>query len=482
MINSAPRADPRALCSAPVRGARPGRFGLALHAGSHGRRASRARLGVSRAASGDAGDASEESSGEGDLDAPEPSSLESQFMTILREQTTRRRLEMETRWKQGGLRPRVVHESGSEWIRRVDFQFPLAAMGTASGAVLVSECTDHSGSPDERRARSRRLVASMPDAHSRDWKEADERGLGERSLLGLYDAGAVTAVALDARRSGVGGGPLVASGGRDGYLRVWRVPRDAVDDVDLPVKKKKYRSDAGARLARRGAAKHPNVVTSVTLDPATDTCWTTCLDGVLRRWHVPSDDEKSDSEIAEIALTLLESLETAAPALCSSLCPLERVVYVGTADGDAYAFDAGKTSSSTAAGNGGAPPETSGALCRWAAHEAGATRAVAAAAGGCVTGSSTGPIMAWKFRRGDGTRGAGDGAPALVSKLLGHVAAVVGLSTGNPAHLVSGAHDGTVRVWDMPRLSDAHRAVVRAAHPVSYTHLRARDGPRGGHR
>ena len=465
MINSAPRADPRALCSAPLRGARPGRFGLALHAGSHGRRASRARLGVSRAASGDAGDASEESSGEGDLDAPEPSSLESQFMTILREQTTRRRLEMETRWKQGGLRPRVVHESGSEWIRRVDFQFPLAAMGTASGAVLVSECTDHSGSPDERRARSRRLVASMPDAHSRDWKEADERGLGERSLLGLYDAGAVTAVALDARRSGVGGGPLVASGGRDGYLRVWRVPRDAVDDVDLPVKKKKYRSDAGARLARRGAAKHPNVVTSVTLDPATDTCWTTCLDGVLRRWHVPSDDDKSDSEIAEIALTLLESLETAAPALCSSLCPLERVVYVGTADGDAYAFDAGKTftSSSTAAGDGGAPPETSGALCRWAAHEAGATRAVAAAAGGCVTGSSTGPIMAWKFRRGDGTRGAGDAAPALVSKLLGHVAAVVGLSTGNPAHLVSGAHDGTVRVWDMPRLSDAPGA--RGAEP-----------------
>ena len=471
MINSAPRADPRALCSAPVRGARPGRFGLALDAGSHGRRASRARLGVSRAASGDAGDASEESSGEGDLDAPEPSSLESQFMTILREQTTRRRLEMETRWKQGGLRPRVVHESGSEWIRRVDFQFPLAAMGTASGAVLVSECTDHSGSPDERRARSRRLVASMPDAHSRDWKEADERGLGERSLLGLYDAGAVTAVALDARRSGVGGGPLVASGGRDGYLRLWRVPRDAVDDVDLPVKKKKYRSDAGARLARRGAAKHPNVVTSVTLDPATDTCWTTCLDGVLRRWHVPpfrddDDDSETNTETeTETALTLLESLETSAPALCSSLCPLERVVYVGTADGDAYAFDAGKTRLLAAGDRASdAPPPTSGALCRWSAHEAGATRAVAAAAGGCVTGSSTGPIMAWKFRRvscADETENRNDGDrarcenPTLVSKLLGHVAAVVGLSTGNPAHLVSGAHDGTVRVWDMPKLSDA---------------------------
>ena len=465
MITCAPRAD-RALFSAPARGARAGRLGLARHAGSLGRRASRARS------------SSEESSGEGDLDAPEPSSLESQFMSILREQTTRRRLEMETRWKQGGLRPRVVHESSSEWIRRVSFQFPLAAMGTASGAVLVSECTDHSGSPEERRARSQRLVASVPDAHSRDWKETDERGLGERSLLGLYDAGAVTAVALDARHrwgtrrdGGAELGALVASGGRDGYLRLWRVPRDAVDDVDLPVKKKKYRSDVGARLARCGAAKHPNVVTSVTLDPATNTLWTTCLDGVLRRWHVPpfrDDDDDSETKTVtdtETALTLLESLETSAPALCSSLCPLERVVYVGTADGDAYAFDAGKTRL-LAAGDrdGDAPPPTSGALCRWSAHEAGATRAVAAAAGGCVTGSSTGPIMAWKFRRVDRAdetenRNDGDRArcenPTLVSKLLGHVAAVVGLSTGNPAHLVSGAHDGTVRVWDMPKLSDA---------------------------
>lgn len=465
MITCAPRAD-RALFSAPARGARAGRLGLARHAGSLGRRASRARS------------SSEESSGEGDLDAPEPSSLESQFMSILREQTTRRRLEMETRWKQGGLRPRVVHESSSEWIRRVSFQFPLAAMGTASGAVLVSECTDHSGSPEERRARSQRLVASVPDAHSRDWKETDERGLGERSLLGLYDAGAVTAVALDARHrwgtrrdGGAELGALVASGGRDGYLRLWRVPRDAVDDVDLPAKKKKYRSDVGARLARCGAAKHPNVVTSVTLDPATNTLWTTCLDGVLRRWHVPpfrddDDDSETKSETeTETALTLLESLETSAPALCSSLCPLERVVFVGTADGDAYAFDAGKTRLLAAGDRASdAPPPTSGALCRWSAHEAGATRAVAAAAGGCVTGSSTGPIMAWKFRRVDRAdetenRNDGDRArcenPTLVSKLLGHVAAVVGLSTGNPAHLVSGAHDGTVRVWDMPKLSDA---------------------------
>jgi hypothetical protein len=90
--------------------------------------------------------------------------LESEFMHVLREQNQRAKQEMETRWKQGGLRPRVVglhklanpvwfqplnlecddilvsmiqafaftcnshrysvvHESTSDYIRRVDFQW-----------------------------------------------------------------------------------------------------------------------------------------------------------------------------------------------------------------------------------------------------------------------------------------------------------------------------------------------------------------------
>ena len=456
---------------------------------------SRAReCGIARAESGSG--PSDEPVDSGDATNADNASLESQFMTILREQTTRRRLEMETRWKQGGLRPRVVHESSSEWIRRVDFQWPLAAMGTASGAVLVSECTDVAGAPEERRDRSRRLVASVKDAHSRDWDTADERGLGERSLLGLYDGGAVTAVAVDARFGDYsptegGGGvaddiaensnslcALVASGGRDGVLRLWRVPKLAVDEIDLPNKRRTYKSENGAALVPAGRAVHPNVVTSVLLDPVTQTVWTTCLDGKIRRWGMggvgEKDGEKTDEESdSESQLPLIETLTTNAPALCSSLCPLDRVIYVGTANGDAYVFDAGSTpltSSETPdkgrVNDSTSPPETLGPLCRWTAHEAGSVRAIAAAAGGCVTGSSTGPIMAWNYRRDDGRRSGTEtgtfkdskraqreNKPRLVSKLLGHVAAVVGLSTGNPAHLVSGAHDGTVRVWDMPRLS-----------------------------
>ena len=399
-------------------------------------------------------------------DDPDPSgaTLESEFMRVMREQNARVRQATATRWKQGGLRPRVVHESDSDYIRRVDFQWPNAVMGTASGAVLVSNCEELGGS--EYRERARRLVAARRDAHGRDWQAADDRGLGERSLLGLYDGGAITAVAI--------ADDVVASGGRDGYRRAWRLPTDA--DVDSP-----SHPSEGLPLELVGEAKHPNVVTSIAMDPTTGTAWTTCLDGCLRRWEYArgaaragskpggaEGDRSSDSDSASRAprLRLAGEWSTGQPALCAALCAWERVVYVGTAGGLAFAFDAGAPCGVDDRESCDAPAsETRGALCRWLAHDNGATRSVAACPGGCVTGSSAGPIMAWKWNttpsaaaaanvEANGVRSTME-PPRAVSKLLGHVAAVVALSAGNPAHLVSGAHDGTVRVWDMPKLSDA---------------------------
>ena len=214
-------------------------------------------------------------------DDPDPSgaTLESEFMRVMREQNARVRQATATRWKQGGLRPRVVHESDSDYIRRVDFQWPNAVMGTASGAVLVSNCEELGGS--EYRERARRLVAARRDAHGRDWQAADDRGLGERSLLGLYDGGAITAVAI--------ADDVVASGGRDGYLRAWRLPKDA--DVDSP-----SHPSEGLPLELVGEAKHPNVVTSIAMDPTTGTAWTTCLDGCLRRWEYARGAARADSK------------------------------------------------------------------------------------------------------------------------------------------------------------------------------------------
>ena len=183
--------------------------------------------------------------------------------------------------------------------------------------------------------------------------------LGERSLLGLYDAGAVTAVAID--------GDSVASGGRDGWLRMWRVPEEAdVDDPALPPE--------GLPLQPRGAAKHPNVVTAVVIDPKTNTVWTTCLDGFVRRWDaseggrerqersVPEEEEGEEEAFSgetddasgatdEDAATmrLAGRWRVGQPALCAAMSAEDRVVYVGVADGRAFAFDAGAASRDWAA-------------------------------------------------------------------------------------------------------------------------------------
>ena len=112
-------------------------------------------------------------------------------------------------------------------------------LGTAGGAVIVSNCQELGGL--EYRERARRVVASVPDAHLRDWAGAEERGLGERTLLGLYDGGAVTAVALSDH--------IIASGGRDGFVHVWRIPAGAdMDDPSHPAK---------ARPGRKCPPRHP---------------------------------------------------------------------------------------------------------------------------------------------------------------------------------------------------------------------------------
>ena len=387
-----------------------------------------------------------ETSRSGDANGDATPSLESEFARVLREQTERATRAMETRWTQGGLRPRVVHESTSDWIRRVAFDWPNAVMGTAAGSVLVCNCEELGGL--EYRERARRLLARRKDAHSRDWRAVEDRGLGERSLLGLYDAGAVTAVAI--------AGDLVASGGRDGKLRAWRIPPGA--DVDSPGHPRD-----GERLMCVGAAEHPEVVTGAEFDVAGGCVWTSCLDGKIRRWGLGGNDEdandETDDEDDAKTLELLGEWSVGQAALCLSLDPNARVLYAGTADGGAVAMDAGSLnanddgdgddagSSSSSSSSSSSIGATLGA---WTAHEDGVTRSVSHARGGCLTGSSTGAVYAWRVDRREG---ASCVSPSLAAKMIGHAAAVVSISTGNPRHVVSGAHDGTVRVWNAPDLT-----------------------------
>ena len=382
----------------------------------------------------------ETSRSENDATGDPTPSLESEFARVLREQTERSTRAMETRWTQGGLRPRVVHESTSDWIRRVAFDWPNAVMGTAAGSVLVCNCEELGGL--EYRERARRPLARRKDAHSRDWRAVEDRGLGERSLLGLYDAGAITAVAI--------AGASIASGGRDGVLRAWRIPPGA--DVDSPAHPRD-----GETLRAVGFASHPDVVTGAEFDVAGGCVWTSCLDGKIRRWGLRCDTEDAEQEPHEedlrdeedTRLELLGEWSTGQAALCLSLDPHARVLYAGTADGGAVALDAGSLNDGGTRTAVSSLTTIGATLGAWTAHEDGVTRSVVYAKGGCLTGSSTGAVYAWRGERKNGEKM----TTRLAAKMIGHAAAVVSISTGNPRHVVSGGHDGTVRVWNAPDLS-----------------------------
>ena len=212
-----------------------------------------------------------------------------------------------------------------------------------------------------------------------------------------------------------------------------------------------------------GAAEHPEVVTGAEFDVAGGCVWTSCLDGKIRRWGLGGNDEdandETDDEDDAKTLELLGEWSVGQAALCLSLDPNARVLYAGTADGGAVAMDAGSLnanddgdgddagSSSSSSSSSSSIGATLGA---WTAHEDGVTRSVSHARGGCLTGSSTGAVYAWRVDRREG---ASCVSPSLAAKMIGHAAAVVSISTGNPRHVVSGAHDGTVRVWNAPDLT-----------------------------
>ena len=339
-----------------------------------------------------------ETSRSGDANGDATPSLESEFARVLREQTERATRAMETRWTQGGLRPRVVHESTSDWIRRVAFDWPNAVMGTAAGSVLVCNCEELGGL--EYRERARRLWRGV---------KTRTRGIGARSRT----ADSASAPPRPLRR-GRGDGcrhrrrPRRVRG-RDGKLRAWRIPPGA--DVDSPGHPRD-----GERLMCVGAAEHPEVVTGAEFDVAGGCVWTSCLDGKIRRWGLggnDEDDDETDDEDDAKTLELLGEWSVGRAALCLSLDPNARVLYAGTADGGAVAMDAGSLNA-TDDGDGddaGSSSSSSSSssigatLGAWTAHEDGVTRSVSHARGGCLTGSSTGRC----------TRGASIGARGRVA-------------------------------------------------------------------
>jgi len=377
--------------------------------------------------------------GEEEERATDPSSstrtetYDQEFSRLLSSRKALNEAETKKRWNEGAATPKVAFDLGTDYIRRVAVKYPYAVVGSAKGDVAVSDVSKASA------------LAISPSAHEKNWVDAEERPLGERVLLGAHDGGAVTSVALSLMKEGKHDFAKVASGGRDGVVRLYEACSNS------------------AALREIGRAQHEDVVTGLTF--ARDSLWSVALDGKLCRWALNAkEDEKirnakklwgrkqCEEYTPEPSSALLQQGEwrSGQPTLCMSSDDDAGLISIGNADGSAAILSADSSSFG----------ETS-VINAWIAHEGSTVRSIAHCPGnGIITGSSDGVIRVWRLIS-DGIRDAtfdslasrrvnhNGVTPRLVAELRGHTAAVVSLSAGCPGRLVSGAHDGTIRVWDL---------------------------------
>ena len=205
------------------------------------------------------------------------------------------------------------------WVRRLDVDWPYAALGTAQGGVYVADLA------------SGKTLAKADGAHP---PHLDGTSSEMRMLYGDNDGGGLTAIAL---RDG-----LVVSAGRDGGARLWRVlmPADGDGDGD---------GDGGGDDGGGGGGRHQiepvgalasdGVVSSVLI--CGDDVWTASLDGTLRRWEVAAGGGGggagggAGAAAATIAAACVRTIRApnASPLLCIAACEARGLVASGDAAG-----------------------------------------------------------------------------------------------------------------------------------------------------
>jgi hypothetical protein len=364
-------------------------------------------------------------------------SLDEEFKTLIRARKVVMEAETRKRWNEGAATPKVAFDLGRDYIRRVAVAYPYAVVGSARGDVAVCDVSKSAA------------LAISPAAHRRDWSEVESRPLGERVLLGQYDGGAVTAVGITLVQNGSKFDfARVASGGRDGVVHLYKAATNS------------------AALVEQGQAQHAGVVTGITFTRGS--LWSTALDGRLCRWSLipppvavasteherwKTEDASAYAKVPPPMLAKQGEWSTGQPSLSLSSCDKSGIIAVGNADGTAAILSAEASSfDSSRASN----------MLTWKAHEGSTVRSIAQCPGnGIVTGGGDGIIRVWRlsskpsspaFDSHPGTKffiSAESTKPELVAELRGHTGAVVSLSCGCDGRLVSGAHDGTIRVWDL---------------------------------
>lgn len=280
------------------------------------------------------------------------------------------------RWRKGRCASRVVAALGDDWCRRCAMDYPLCAFGTASGAVHVVDASKPVGS----------LIVGGESVHPRSTE------FDTSQLDGSYDGGGVTAIGIK--------GTTVATGGRDGELKLWRVSE-------------------GTSLSHEATLKCEGVVSGVKISPDEEFAVASCLDGSVARFNFEAGEWRETWKVA------LDS-----EALCVALSRDSSTVACGLANGSVKTLDA----------SSGSEKET------WAAFDKEGARSVSFddeddwMYAGCMDGTVK------RVKRDDSS--------LKEEKLLpSHQAPVVSISR-RKGILATAGQDSTIRIWDLGPRSD----------------------------
>eukprot|EP00854_Cymbomonas_tetramitiformis_P001090 gene1090-1644_t len=257
-----------------------------------------------------------------------------------------------------------------------------------------------------------KTVASNPLLHPVDPREG---GLEDvRVLYGDYDGGGITAMAMKAG--------IIASASRDGIVRLTR------------------RAEESDVLEERAVLPVGSIVSSVLLLDGGSVV-TGTLDGKVRRWDLVADDDGDSAVVVKYEVGL--ELDLSAPVLCAAVDPDRRIIVAGTgwvegAAGTAYVFNL----------------EDGELLHRWTPHMS--TRSVVIGHGQIVTGGIDGSLRALSLNsEGSGADAFTFSADTEAAHLEPwHSGPVVALAMREAGLLLSGALDGTIRVWDLEAEED----------------------------
>lgn len=313
------------------------------------------------------------------------------------------------RWREGQVSTRVPITL-NDWVRRLALDWPLAACGTARGGLVIVDLD--AGTMLACAQTAHPGVVSTPEV-ARDM----------RLLNGDYDGNGVLAVAML--------GDRVVSAGREGGVRVWKLVGDEIlHESDLKT----------------------DVLASALLLPDSEEgpLWGAFLDGSLRKWTHLASCESTGEEPSIV-------ISCGAPVLSAACCPALGVIAAATEKGTVELFDmedgapCGEWKPLAFDGSKG----FKGARARAVNFLQDETTGV----WNLFVGGSDGSIHRRALLRpiinhtnaSDVTSGTGVSLfDDCVTKLLpSHQGSVVTLTPGPCGLLVSGAHDGTLRIWDV---------------------------------